>query len=98
MYHSFILMMPQVMPVGSCHLTLSLLRDTLSTKWSPSIITIAVGVACNIWLIGLGMAWRRPLGNLRGTSPTRLPRFPSIAPRWGLVKGLGTVPLRMPPT
>ena len=32
MYHSFILMMPQVMPVGSCPLTLSLLRDSLSLK------------------------------------------------------------------
>ena len=48
MYHSFVLMMPQVMPVGSCPLTLSLLRDTLSTRWSPSFITIAVGVACSI--------------------------------------------------
>ena len=32
MCHSFVLMMPQVMPVGSCPLTLSLLRDTLSMK------------------------------------------------------------------
>ena len=32
MYHSFILMMPQMMPVGSCPLTLSLLGDSLSTK------------------------------------------------------------------
>ena len=48
MYHSSILMMPQVMPVGSYPLTLSLLRDTLSTKWNPSFIIIAVGVACSI--------------------------------------------------
>ena len=48
MSHSFILLMPQVMPLGSWPLTLSLLRDTLSTKWSPSFITIAVGVACSI--------------------------------------------------
>ena len=98
MYHSFVLMMPQVMPVGSCPLTLSLLRGTLSTNWSPSFVTITVGVAYSIWFIGLGMAWRMPLGNLRGTSPTLLPRFPSIGPRWGLVRGLGTVPLRMPLT
>ena len=32
MYHFFVLMMPQVMPVGSCPLTLSLLRDSLSLK------------------------------------------------------------------
>ena len=54
-YHSFVLMMPQVMPVGSCPLTLSLLRDTLSTKWSPSFITVAAGMVSSIWFIGLGM-------------------------------------------
>ena len=48
MFHSFVLMMPQVMPVGSFPLTLSLLRDTLSTKWSPSFVTVAVGIACSI--------------------------------------------------
>ena len=32
MHHSYVLMMPQVMPVGSCPLTLSLWRDTLSTR------------------------------------------------------------------
>ena len=32
MHHSFILMMPQVMAVGSCPLILSLLRDSLSLK------------------------------------------------------------------
>ena len=98
MYHSFVLMMPQVMPVDSYPLTLSLLRGTLSMRWSPSFVTVAVGVACSIWFTGLGMAWRTPRGNLRGTSPTPLPRFPSIGPRWGLVRGLGTVPLRMPLT
>ena len=32
MYHSFVLMMPQVMPVDSYPLTLSLLRGTLSMR------------------------------------------------------------------
>ena len=95
MYHSFVLMMPQVMPVDSCPLTLLLLRGTLSMRWSPSFVTVAVGVACSIWFTGLGMAWRTPRGNLKGTSPTLLPRFPSIGPRWGLVRGLGTVPQKM---
>ena len=67
MYHSFILMMPQVMPVGSCPLTLSLLRGSLSLKWSPSFITIAVGMASSIWFIGQGMVWRMPLGSQKGT-------------------------------
>ena len=98
MYHSFILMMPQVMPIGSCPLTLSLLRDSLSAKWSPSFITIAVGVVSSIWFIGLCMVWRTPLGSLRGTSPALLSRSPNTGSRWGLVRGLGTVPLRMPLT
>ena len=98
MYHSFILMMPQVMPVDSYLLILSLLRGTMSMRWSPSFATIAVGVACSIWFTGLGMAWRMPRGNLKGTSPALLPRFPSIGPRWGLVRGLGTAPLKMPLT
>ena len=80
MYHSYVLMMPQVMPVGSFPLTLSLLRGTLSTRWSPSFVTVAVGVACSIWFTGLGMGWRMPLGSLRGTSPTPLPRSPSTGP------------------
>ena len=98
MYHSFVLMMPQVMPVDSYLLILSLLRGTMSMRWSPSFATVAVGMACSIWFTGLGMAWRTPRGNLKGTSPTLLPRCPSIGPRWGLVRGLGTVPQRMPPT
>ena len=48
LYHSSVLMMPQMMPVGSCPLTLSLLRDSLSTKWSPSFITITVGEVSSI--------------------------------------------------
>ena len=80
MYHSSVLMMPQVMPVGSCPLTLSLLRDTLSMKWSPSFVTVTMGGAYNIWFTGLGMGWRMPLGSLRGTSPTPLPRSPSTGP------------------
>ena len=95
MYHSSVLMMPQVMPVGSFPLTLSLLRGTLSTRWSPSFVTIAVGVACSIWFTGLGMGWRMPLGSLRGTSPTLLPKSPSTGPSWALVRGPGTVPQRM---
>ena len=98
MYHSFVLMMPQVMPVDSCPLTLLLLRGTLSMRWSPSFVTVAMGVACSIWFTGLGMAWRTPRGNLKGTSRMLLPRCPSIGPRWGLVRGLGTVPQRMPQT
>ena len=31
-FHSFVLMMPQVMPVGSCPLILSLLRPSLSSR------------------------------------------------------------------
>ena len=48
MYHSFVLMMPQVMAVGSYPLILSLSRASLSLRWSPSFTTIAVGMASNI--------------------------------------------------
>ena len=55
MYHFFVLMMPQVMPVGSCPPILLLLGASLSTKWSPSFVTVTVGVVCSIWFIGLDM-------------------------------------------
>ena len=86
------------MPVGSCPLTLSLLRDILSTKWSPSFVTVTVGVASYLWFIGQGMVWSMPLGSPKGTLPTLLLKSPSTGPSWEFVRGPGTVPQRMPLT
>ena len=57
-----------------------------------------MGVASSIWFIGQGMVWRMPLGSQKGTLPTLLLKSPSTGPSWGLVRGPGTVPQRMPLT